>query len=142
MQVCFTDEPIWFTMTEPFLNVVGLRQPLEGSATKKSIFMDRGRVEFQKFGTSDSKFRILCFERNTGDLLLTLPVDYIAFGAGTHVKTKNNKLKKTKITLMLNTHLNTNVDGLESILFKMNRDEANRLADILLPSWKIMKGII
>jgi hypothetical protein len=140
MQSYFTQEPVWYTLSSPFYNVVGIRRPADGADTKQLMFLDRGRVEFQKFGASDNKFRIVCFERGTGDILLIIPVDYIRHGAGKFIKSKDNKLKKTKVFLDLNAKLSTNIDGLEQITLKLDRDEANRLADLLVPSWIIMKG--
>jgi hypothetical protein len=141
-EIGFTTKPIWFTLGKPFYDVVGIRQPIEGHKTKKMLFMDRGRVEVQKYGAKNNMFRIICIARHSGEKLVTIPIESIKEGEGKWITNKKKTMGKGACILRLSKPVNTNFDELEQFTLKLEREEANRLADLLIPSWKIGIGII
>jgi hypothetical protein len=146
----------WINMIPTFHHVVAIRgpytdehtlgkndnskkvfvDPLGKNDNSKKVFVDRGALELQKLGQF-SDYRLAFYDhRNSHDLTCAIPVEYIKTVTGKWIKGKNG-LRKAEVRFDLSEVLDTRTGYVETIVVKMDRDEANRLSDSLYPCWTV-----
>jgi hypothetical protein len=116
----------------PVRNVVALKEPIDKS-TAKRVFVDRGTLTLEKAHRKEF-YRIKLASRGPSDAVTIIPIHFIQCGEGKNIKS-NAGLRKNKLTIELNQVFDTNLDYLERIIIKMDREDAAQFSEWFVYAW-------